>query len=126
MKYKVHVEWGSAASHPPKYETRYNAVFRTRRPEYLIKPHKLLRDIDDGTLDLQIPRDTCSFCGHQGHHSKHCPELGEYHARYNRAYMCEGCNLFDTHLTHLCVKDAKADETRLASCGLLTAEYVEY
>ena len=126
LKYKIQADWGNAASHPPKYENRYNAVFRTRRPEYLHRFHKLLMDIDDGTLDLQVPDDTCSFCGRPGHHSKRCPELGEHHRHYGRAYRCEGCNLYDTHMTHLCVKDPKADETRLASHGLLTAEHVDF
>ena len=123
--YKMHAEWGNTPSHPPKYETRYNAVFRTRRPEYLTRYHRLLREIDDGTLDFQVPKDTCTFCMERGHKSYHCPELAEHHSRYNRAYRCEGCHLYDTHLTHLCVKDPKEDEARLASYGYMTSEYVD-
>ena len=115
LLYKMHAEWGNTTSHPPKWETRFNAVFRTRRPEYLIRVHKILTDIDEGMLNLQVPRDTCTFCMEIGHHSSSCPTLGEYHQEYGRAYMCEGCNLYDTHLSHHCVKRPKEDEARLMS-----------
>ena len=82
LLYKVTVEWCTTNSHSAKWEIRYNAVFRTRRPEYLIRAHKILTDIDEGVLSLQALTDTCAFCCEAGHHSSKGPELEEFHRQY--------------------------------------------
>jgi len=120
------VRWGSSNSHPPRIETRYNAVFRTRRPEYLVRQHKLLIDIDAGIIDLQVPVDQCTFCYTTGHHSKQCPQIADFWRRFGQAYECPGCGMFDRHMSDFCVKTPKEDEARLAALGYLTAEYIEY